>query len=663
MIRFLQQDSRFTKALFVVIIGFASVSMVVYLIPGLMGGGSVSDDAYAIVYPHWYSRLLSSGAKVTNQHVQQMVSQQLQRQNPELVNNPFIVKFYTQRVGQQMVQQQVELVEARRLGLTVTDADIQAFLHKGQFGQFIFPKGNYIGDDQYAALIDQYFHISTTEFEAQLRDQILGERLRSMVTASVTVSDDEIRDEYRKHNVRIKFDYAVINGDELRKGINPTDAELQSFFTKNAARYATAVPETRSISYFSFTIDQLPGGLPKATDQEVQQYYNLHKAEYQVPETARVRHILIKVSAGADAKADAAAKAKAEGILKQIKPDGSNFAELAQKNSDDTGSKDTGGEYAGVKRGTMVKEFDNATFNQKIGELAIIKTQYGYHIVQVEDRQTAHAQSLNEVQMTIQMTLIRQKVAQAEENYAKTLATEAQKNGLEKTAKAHGLEFATTEQLPAKGVIPALPNSTQIMTKAFEAKQGDAPQYAETGEGYAVFQIAKIAPAHAPDFNIYKDRILEEYRSDRLPSLLTQKATELASKAKTEKDLAKAAKELGATVKSSDLVGESAQVPDMGPVNADLFKLNVGDISGPISSQRNAIVAKLVDKQVPSADEINKNLDQTRDQVVEQKRGDVYNIFINSLMDNYKKEKRIVYGKQAADADATPAVPGKAPKS
>lgn len=658
MIRFLQQDSRFTKALFVVIIGFASVSMVVYLIPGLMSTGSVSEDAYAIIYPHWYSRILSSGEKITNQRVQQLVSTQLQRQNPEYASNPFIVSFYTQRVGQQLVEQQVELAEARRLGLTVTDADVQSFLHKGQFGQFIFPNGKYIGDEQYAALIDQYFHLSTTDFESQLRDQILSERLRSLVTAGVTVSDDEIRDEYRKHNIKIKFDYAVINGDDLRKTINPSDAELQAYFTKSAARYANAVPEMRSISYFAFTIDQLPGGLPKVTDQEVQQYYNQHKAEYQVPDQARARHILIKVSAGADAKTDAAAKAKAESILKQIKPDGSNFGDLAKKYSDDPGSKDAGGELGFAKRGMMVKEFDNAIFTQKIGEYAIVKTQFGYHIVQVEERQQAHAQSLAEVQPTIQITLIRQKVAQAEENFARTLANEAQKNGMEKTAKAHNLEFVTTEPLPVKGVIAALPNSTQIMTKAFEARQGDAPEYAQTGEGYAIFQVAGIKPAHAPDFASYKDKILDDYRTDMLPALLAQKATELENKAKADKDLAKAAKEVGATVKTSDLVGETAQVPDMGPVNEDLFNLNVGDLSAPITSSRNAIVAKLVDKQIPSAEEIAKNLDQTREQIVGEKQADVYNNFISALMDTYKKEKRIVYGKQAAQPEGLP-VPGK----
>ena len=88
---------------------------------------------------------------------------------------------------------------------------------------------------------------------------------------------------------------------------------------------------------------EVPGGVPQPTQQEIQQYFNAHQSEYQVPEQARSRHILIKVAAGADAKTDAAAKAKAEGMLKQIQG-GANFADLAKKNSDDPGSKDKGGE-------------------------------------------------------------------------------------------------------------------------------------------------------------------------------------------------------------------------------------------------------------------------------------------------------------------------------
>jgi peptidyl-prolyl cis-trans isomerase D len=581
----------------------------------------------------------------------------MRRQNPEYANNPFIVNMYTQRIGQQLIQEQVMLAEANRLGIHSTDKDVIDFLHKGQFGEVLFPKGAFIGTDKYTDFIANQFGLSVDDFENELRDQIVTDRLRSLITAGVSVSDDEIRSEYRKHSVKIKFDYAVINGDTLINSINPTDAELQTYFTKNAARFATAVPEQRAISYFAFTIDQLPGGVPKVSDAEIQAYYSAHQSEYQTPEQARSRHILISVPSGADAKTDAAAKAKAEGILKQIQA-GGNFADLAKKNSDDPGSKNSGGELPFAKHGAMVPEFDNAIFTQKIGDTAIVKSQFGYHIVQVEERQTAHAQSLSEVLPTIQITLVREKLSKAEEQYAQSLVTEAAKNGLEKTAAAHHLTFATSEPLAPRGVIAALPDSSKVVSKAFQNTLNGAPDSAPTGEGYAIFQVTNIIKAHAPEFNAFKPQLLSDFRQDRLAGLISEKTNELAAKAKTYKDLAKAAKELGATLKSSDLIDESGQVPDMGAVNADLFNLNVGDISDPIVSGRNGTVAKILEKHEPTADEIAKNLDQTRDQIVSQRRGEAFNLYISTLADKYKKEKRIVLGARAQQAASkTPGAP------
>ena len=254
----------------------------------------------------------------------------------------------------------------------------------------------------------------------------------------------------------------------------------------------SAVPEERKITYFAFTPSQIPGGVPQPTQQQIQQYFTAHQSEYSVPEQARSRHILISVPAGADAKTDAAAKAKAEGILKQLQA-GGNWADLAKKNSDDPGSKDSGGELGFSQRGRMVPEFDSAIFTQKIGDIKIVKSQFGYHIVQVEERSTAHAQSLSEVQPTIQATLLRQNEAQAEDNYAKALTSEAIKNGLDKTAAAHHLEVVTTPLVGQQGVIAALPDSSQVLSKAFASKQGDPPQSAPTGEGYAIFQVTGIA--------------------------------------------------------------------------------------------------------------------------------------------------------------------------
>ncbi len=302
MIRFLQQDNRLTKALFVVIIAAASVSMVVYLIPGLMGQGASGADTFAVVYPHWYSRFLSSGDVISQQKVQSMATRRIQQQYPQYAGNPMIMNMIVPQVGQQLVQQQILLNEAEKLGIRVTDADLRSYLQSGPAGQVLFPNGQFIGSDKYAQMIESRFDMTVPDFEQSVKEDIAIRRLESLITAGVTVSDKDVREAYRKSNIKIKFDYAVVNSEDLSKQINPSDADLEAFFKKNAARYANAVPEERTISYFAFTAEDVPGGVQQPTQQEIQQYYSSHMQEFSAPEQARARHILIKVAQGADAK-------------------------------------------------------------------------------------------------------------------------------------------------------------------------------------------------------------------------------------------------------------------------------------------------------------------------------------------------------------------------
>ncbi len=134
------------------------------------------------------------------------------------------------------------------------------------------------------------------------------------------------------------------------------------------------------------------------------------------------------------------------------------------------------------------------------------------------------------------------------------------------------------------------------------------------------------------------------------PGLLAQKTTELSEKAKSMNDLAKAAKEVGATMKTSDLVGPSGQVPSLGAVGQvapQLFDMNPGNISGPINAGRTGVVAKILDKVEPTADEIAKNLDQTRDQMLEQRRGEAFQVFASNLFSDYKKNNRVMFNAKA----------------
>ncbi len=234
--------------------------------------------------------------------------------------------------------------------------------------------------------------------------------------------------------------------------------------------------------------------------------------------------------------------------------------QLAKANSDDPGSKEQGGELGMIQRGVTVPAFEKAAFALQPGQISdVIKTQFGYHIIKVEAKQTAHLKPLDEVKAQIVATLTRQQEAEQEASYAQQLATEAAKTGLAKTAEAHHLQVVTTDYVAAECGAPRTAGRIQVADRRPSAPSRERlPQVVSTGDGFAVFQVEDIKPAHAPAFEEYKSHLLDDFREQQLPQLLARKTNELADKAHAENNLAQAAKELGATVKTSDLVGRTA---------------------------------------------------------------------------------------------------------
>ncbi|MGC2637932.1 MAG: peptidyl-prolyl cis-trans isomerase [Acidobacteriaceae bacterium] len=649
MIRFLQKDTPFTKAIFWIIIGVTCVLMVIFLVPGIFNDTTSVNQTYASIrHGGILGRFLPAEATIPEADVQLAAQRMMQgRQIPDMY-----LPFMMQQAGQQLIEQRIELEEAHHLGITASDADVAHFLRTGVFGQYLFPEGQYIGFEHYAEFVSDNFHMSVDKFESEIKDQIVSGRLRDLVTAGVTVSPAEVRANYIKEGTKIKFDYAVLSANDLRKTINPTDTELQDYFRQNIAKYKNADPETRKISYIAFTDSDLPGGKPQITDAEIQQYYNQNQAQYRVDAQVKVRHILISVDPNAGAAADAAAKAKAQGILDQLRKDnGKDFAELAKKNSDDPGSKDQGGELGWIKHGVTVPQFDQVAFAQKPGQISdLVKTQYGYHIIQTEEKQDAHLKPLSEVRSAIVDTLTKQKVAQASQAFAQQLAAEARKTGLAATAAAHHLKVTTSDFVATGATLPGMTDSAKFISAAFAAPKSGTPQVADTGDGnYAVFQVVDVNPAHTPTFDEYKSHVLDDFRDQQVTSLLARKTNELADRAHAEGDLAKAAKELGATLKTSDLVGRDQQVPDIGALSSaapSLLDLNVGQISNAINNGTTGAVAKIIDKQQPSADDIAKNLDATRDTLLNQRREQMYEVFVSTLVTNYEKAGRVLVNRK-----------------
>ena len=650
MIRFLQQDNKTIKIMFGVIIGAACISMVIYLVPGLMSDNSVGTNSavYATVRePGAWGRLFGASTEIKTDDVAKLAQRQLQQQHyPD-----FLLPYMMQRSGQVLVQRAMLKQAADRLHLEVSDEDLRRELRTGPFAQYLFPNGQYIGDDNYINFVQTAFGTTRSDFETQVKDDMELQRLQALVTGGAAVSDAAVREAYLVQGVKVKFDYAVVSLEELKKTIDPSDAELQGYFKQNAAKYATAVPETRKIEYVAFDASKTPGGKAAVSDADVQAYYSGHAAQYKTEEQVKTRHILIASKAGSDAATDAAAKAKAQDVLKQVQA-GGNFAALAKKYSDDPGTKDKGGELVLMPTASLDPAYGKAAMALNPGQTSgLVKSAFGYHIIQTEQKQAAGVKPLAEVKDTIVKTLEQDKQGGALQSYGTELAAEAKKNGLEKTAAAHGLKAVTTDYVEKNAVIGGVSDSAAMLAQAFAAEKGAAPAAVSTGDGYAVFAVLDVKSAHAPEFAAYKAHVLDDYRDQKAPELLQTETTKLDARAKELNDLKKAAAELKIPVKTSDLVGEDGQVADLGAMNgpgAAAFKLAKGAISDAINAGQTGVVLTVTDKQEPTADDIAKNFDTTREQLLSQQREEIFSVFMGTLTDKYEKGGGVRLTKQAS---------------
>lgn len=648
MIRFLQTEGPLKKIILGGLLLIVCVMMVITLVPGGMfgdyfGSGLTTSGVVAKV----------GAGDITLQQVAQR-ARAIGRQQFRGNVPPTLMPFLLTRAADGLITQGALTYEADRMGLGVTDKELTEYLQQGQFGQFFFPDGKFIGQQPYENFVQSQFGLSVPEFEKELKGQIAQQKLLSTIAAAATVSDKEIQEQVAKEGTKVKFDYAVLTLDDVKKQVKVTDLELKAFYDQNKQQYVNSIPEKRKARYIVIDTAKVSANIP-VTQADLQAYYNAHQDEYRIPETVTVRHILIKTpTPDANGKIDQngvnAAKAKAEDIQKQLKA-GGDFAALATKNSDDPGSAANGGLLPPITRGRTVPEFEQAAFNTPKGQTTdIIRTSYGFHIIRVEDKQNARVKPLDEVKAQIEPAVKQQKGAAAAQSLANAAAAAAKTSGLDKAAADKGLVVVSTEFVAQKDPLPGIGTSQELSNSLFAARKGDAPALTQTPQGYAVFQVTEIQAPQTPAFDQIKPQVEDQFRAQRAQSLLAQKTQELSDRAHAEHDLKKAAKELGATVRTSDFVTSAAQVPDVGNMSGPgnvAFTLEAGQISGPIQGGAGSgIVLAILEKQQPTADEAKVAWDRAKEALLEQKRGVLENLYVQNLRDRLEKEGKIKINKQ-----------------
>jgi peptidyl-prolyl cis-trans isomerase D len=537
-----------------------------------------------------------------------------------------------QRILQQMIDEEVALVEAERLGLDATDAELrQRIVTNPAFQE----NGRFIGDQRYRQLLSlQRPPMRPDEFEAQVRRSLLIQKLRAALTDWVQLPEAEVDEEFRRRNEKVKLQLVAFAADSFREGLAASDAELTAHYEKNKEQYR--VGPKRKIKYLLIDMQQLRSRVT-VTPQDVERHYNNNIEQFSTPEQVKASHVLIKTGEGKD---EAAARKIAEEVLAKAKA-GSDFAALAKQYSEDESNKDTGGDLGFFGRGAMVPEFDQAVFALEPGQISdIVKTQFGFHVIKLTEKKPGETRSLDEVRTQLEDQLKWERAQQEAQRIADNIVGELDDpSDFDRVGKPRGLTVGESGFFTREEPISGLGFAPEAAATAFELQEGQVSDPIRTPQGFAFIGVTGRQDAYVPKFEDVKERVREDVLRVKAVEAAKAKAQSVAASFKSG-DFETAAKAAGAEVRTTELVPRGTPLPDVGQsdrVDAAVFSLPVGSVTDPISTDNAVVIARVVERDEVTPDELAQGRAALRDQLISEQR----NRFFSSYMTNAKQKMRI----------------------
>jgi peptidyl-prolyl cis-trans isomerase D len=601
-------------------------SMLLYLVPQTPGTGEAATDTVAKV----------GDQSVTLGEVRQQLAQIEQRnQVPKQLES-----LYARQILNQLVFEKEMEYEAKRLGITVSDQERADRIKQYVPGAFV--NGTFVGMDRYAAEVQARFQLTVSVFEELIRQGLLEEKFRKRVTDGISVGPNELQDEFRFKNEKIKLNYALIKPEDLAAKINPTDAEIKAEYEKNKSRYQ--VPEKRVVRYGLLDTSQMRRNIQVSDDQLKVQYQN-NIQQYQVPNRVHAEHILFMTVGKTDAEVDEIKKT-AEDVLKQAKK-GAKFEDLAKKYSEDPGSKEKGGDLGWITQGQTVPEFEKTAFGLDKGQISdLVKTQYGFHIIKSLEKETARTKTFDEVKDSLRAPMILQQADQQAADSADQLAKairQSNKVSLDDLAKQYQLTLSQTRPISAADPVLELGNSKEVKDAIFRLRQNELSLPIRTDRGYVVLFVQQITPAHRGSPEEVHEQVVNDLKQEESGKLAKTKAEELAKRVKAGEKFDAAARALGLEAKTSDLISRNDSISGAasGKQLGEAFQMKPGDVGAPMSLGMNWMVYRVETKEEPNPNDFEKQKKNLAEQLLQTKRSVAFEAFKTALEARLKQEGKV----------------------
>jgi peptidyl-prolyl cis-trans isomerase D len=622
------------RVLLGVMLLLVAASMLIYLIPGGFGSSGITGDNVVAAV---------GGEKITDVDVQRQIAMVTRGQT----NLPKgIMAMYIPNIVNQLIEQKAMAFKAKEIGLTISDQELADSIQ----AEFAAQMGGKFDMHIYEAYIAQQ-GMTAAAFENEQRNLMLSTRLENLEQQSLVISDADARAEYQRKNLKVGLQYVAIDKNQFLSKVNADPAAVKAYFEKS--RQMFRIPEKRSFDLIVGTSADFVQSA-QVSEAQLQKDYADQIDSFRTPERVRVRHILIKTQ-GKPKADEPVLRAKAEALLKQIKA-GGDFGELAKKNSEDPGSAVKGGELGWVTRGQMVPNFEKAAFSLKPGELSgIVDTEYGYHIVQAEEKQEAHTQTFQEAELPLMMEAKKQVAAEMLRKNIDAAHAEILRNPAQAASIAfkYGLKYFKQENVANGTPLPELPQPGELANAISSAAKGAVTDISnfdnESKSAFAV--VLNIAPARNAELSEVQAQVTQSYTNSEAERLAQEAIKQAAESARKGESLEEIAKRYGTTVKTAApfSIDGAAEGIGSGAQLAAAFKANVGDIIGPVSTGVGRFICKVSEKTPADMTQyaagkaaIVQGLEQDRLRVQQP-------LFRDSVLDDLKRRGKVQMNQAAID--------------
>jgi peptidyl-prolyl cis-trans isomerase D len=552
---------------------FAKIILVLILVPFALFGldsyvrNSSSGDAAAKVGRQEISVNEFNNAYRTQQ--QQMQSILGAQYDAAAMDNPEARK----AVLDNLINNRLMVAEAADAGMAISDA---------RLAKRIAEIPNFQEDGKFSKTKYQTFLRGSgyTErgFEARMREDMLIQQLRESVTDTPIVPQTVVDNFIRAQEQTREISVANFTPEQFIAQVKLADGAAKAYYDAHQPEFE--IPQQVKLEYLVMSADQL-GKQIAVSDDEVKKFYDANaKDKYIDPEQRKAAHILINAAPSATDAEKKAAKEKADDLYSQAKKNPAGFAELAKKNSQDIGSGKQGGDLGFFGKGMMVKPFQDATFAMKKGEIhEPVLSDFGYHIIQLNDIKPEKVRSLYEASGEIQQELKKQKGEKVFSEKAEGFGTTVfeQSGSLKAAADKYELKIQQSDWLSRKSQAAPPLNSDKLLNAVFSdavLKEKRNTEAIDTAPNTLVAaRLLESKPATIKPFDEVKAKIQEKLiRDDAVKAASKEGLAQLAA--------VKEGKELGGSKWATPLkITRDKSIPALPPQAAEAaFKMAAGKL-------------------------------------------------------------------------------------